>query len=201
MSYINGFFKKLEEEMRLFHGIWEKIFKDITWPSLVKSMGLKLILVGDGLHKLADKQCYLVLVDGDFSGDLRYKDPKILECLNPHHFNKETNEVTFTNSNIILNIDQQIERRDFITVAPKKIFSRSDVSSAALVWGEATLRDISPSDVTGSTDKASLDTVSVACYFRLSDKKWCWDQYFQAHDCPDHFPFARAGLRGKHRVK
>lgn len=36
--------------------------------------------------------------------DLRYETPNILDCLKPHHFNKETKEVIFENSNIVLNI-------------------------------------------------------------------------------------------------
>jgi hypothetical protein len=67
------------------------------------------ILVGYDLYSLyygPQKPCYLVLVDRDWSRDLRYERLKILDCLNPHHFNKETNEVTFKNSNIILNINR-----------------------------------------------------------------------------------------------
>ncbi|KAH9204364.1 hypothetical protein DL95DRAFT_471569 [Leptodontidium sp. 2 PMI_412] len=124
----------------------------------------------------------------------------ILDCLNPHSFDKKTNEVTFKDSNIIVNIDGQIRASESIAVAPTKIFSRRSESSATLVWGEAALRKISRKDVTGTKMKASLDTVSIGCYFDLSDKKLRWDQCFLARDSPRDFHFARLPRLGKHPV-
>jgi hypothetical protein len=160
--YISRIFRvNLKSEMRT-RKIWGEIFKDNGWISTAEEMGLTPSLVGHDLYSLCygpQKPCYLVLVDGDWSGDLRYQRPNILDCLNPHHFNKETNEVTFKNSNIILNIDGQIRCRDFIAVAPTKIFSRRAVSSAVLVWGETTLRKISRKDVTGARPRTNLRSV------------------------------------------
>ena len=164
--------------------IWGEIFKDYRWISTAEKVGLKPILVRHDLYSLCygpQKPCYLALVDGDWSGDLRYERPNILDCLNPHHFNKDTNEVTFKNSNIILNIDGQIRCRDYIAVAPTKLFSRREVSSAALVWGETTLRKISRKSVTGTKQRTDLNSVRTCCYFELSEKNWRWDQCFGDH--------------------
>jgi hypothetical protein len=46
------------------------------------------------------------------------------------------------------------------------------MSSAILVWGETTLYKILCKDITGTKNKASLNTVSIGCYFDLSNKKW-----------------------------
>ena len=184
--YISRIFRvKLTSEMRI-KKIWGAIFADHRWIRNTEKMGLTPILVGHDLYSLcgeSQKPCYLVLVDGDWSGNLRCETPNILDCLNPHHFNKETNEVTFKNSNIILNIDGQIRRREFIAVAPTKIFSTRAVSSAALVWGENTLRKISHKDVTGARPRTSLASVMACCYFELSDKNWRWDQCFEDPAC------------------
>jgi hypothetical protein len=192
--YISRIFRvNLTSEMRT-RKIWDEIFKDYRWISTAGKMGLTPILVGHDLYSLyygPQKSCYLVLVDGDWSGDLRYERPKILDCLNPHHFNKETNEVTFKNSNIILNIDGQIRCGESIAVAPTRIFSKRAVSSAALVWGETTLRKISRRHVTGVRQKVNLKSVSALCYFELSDKNWRWDQSFQDRACPARLHFAR----------
>jgi hypothetical protein len=150
-------------------------------------MGLAPILVGHDLYNLCygpQKPCYVVLVDGDQTGAMRREGPSILDCLNPHHFNQDTNEVIFKDSNIILNIDGQIRCRDHITLALTRIFSRRAVSSAALVWGEIALRKISRADVTGVREKTSLETVSACCFFELSDKDSRWDQVFVDQACP-----------------
>ena len=99
-------------------------------------MRLTPILIGYNLYNLYYKYkglYYLVLVDGDQSKDLRYKKPNILDYLNLYSFNKKTNEVIIKNTNIILNINRQIQALEEIIVAPTKIFSRKSMSSAALV--------------------------------------------------------------------
>lgn len=181
-----SFRTKLTPEM-ICEKVWGKIFKNYRWISSAERMGLAPILVGHDLYNLCygpEKLCYLVLVDGDQSGDLRREGPNILDCLNPHCFNKDTNEVIFKNSNIILNIDGQIRCRDHIKVALTKIFSRRAVSSAALVWGDIAVRKISRSDITGVREKTTLETVSAFCFFDLSDKDSRWDQVFVDRACP-----------------
>jgi hypothetical protein len=202
-KYVSRLFRINLSEKKRVQQIWDEIFKDRGWINSAREMGLTPILVGHDLYDLCYRYkgpYYLVLVDGDWSGDLRYKKPNILDCLNPHSFDKKTNEVTFKNSNIILNIDGQIRASEEIAVAPTKIFSRRSVSSATLVWGETALRKISRKDVTGTRNKASLDTISIGCYFDLSDKKWRWDQCFLVRDYPRDFRFARFPRLGKYPV-
>ena len=98
----------LSEKKRV-QQIWDEIFKDRGWINSAIEMGLTPILVGHDLYDLCYRYkglYYLVLVDGDWSGDLRYKKPNILDYLNLYSFNKKTNEVIFKNSNIILNINE-----------------------------------------------------------------------------------------------
>jgi hypothetical protein len=165
-KYVSRLLRVNLSEKKRVQKIWEEIFQDRRWINSAREMGLTPILVGHDLYNLCYRYkgpYYLVLIDGDWSGDLRDKKPNILDCLNPHSFNKKTNEVTFKNTNIILNIDGQIRAFEEIAVAPTKIFSRKSVSSAVLVWGETALRKISRKDVTGTKNKASLDTVSIGC--------------------------------------
>jgi hypothetical protein len=207
--YISRIFRVELTTEKKIQRIWDEIMKDYGWISSAEKMGLKPILVGHGLYCLCygppEKECYLVLADGDWDGDLRYERPNILDCLLRHDFNKETNEVTFKNSNIILNIGAQIAARDCITAPPRKLFSKRVVSSATLVWGETALRKISRHDVTGARQKVTLDSVSRNCFFELSDKNWRWDQLFQdpstLHDpFTRHSPFTRYPNPAKRRI-
>jgi hypothetical protein len=197
-SFSRIFHAKFTDE-QMYKSVWDLIIKDYGWIRSAEKMGLMPMLVGHDLYsvwykpsKKSPKQsCYLVLVDGDWSGDLRYERPKILDCLKPHHFNKETNEVTFIDSNIVLNIDGQISCDESITAPPTKIFSKRAVSSVALVWGETTLRKISRRQVGGVRPKVNLSSVSALCYVELSDKNWRWHQLFKDPTCPAHTHFAR----------
>jgi hypothetical protein len=180
---------------QMYKSVWDLIFEDYSWIRSAKKMGLLPMLVGHDLYSVwygpAKRSCYLVLVHGDMSDVLRYERPKILDCLKPHHFNKETNEVTFKDSNIVLNIDGQIRCDESIIAPPTRIFSKRAVSSAALVWGETSLRKIPRRHVGGVRPKVNLSSVSALCYVELSDKNWRWDQLFKDPACPAGTRFAQ----------
>lgn len=189
---------------QMYKSVWDLIIEDYGWIRSAEKIGLLPMLVGHDLYSVwygpPKKTYYFVLVDGDWSGDLEYERPKILDCLKPHHFNKETNEVNFKDSNIVLNIDGQIRRGESIMAPPTRIFSKRAVSSAALVWGETTLRKISRRQVGGARRKVNLSSVSDLCYIELSDKNWRWHQLFQDPACPARARFARLPSPSKRPV-
>lgn len=175
--------------------IWSEIFKDYTWLKNAKEVDLGVLLLGYDLivafYGRPRKPTYLVLILPDWEGDFMRRTPKLLDCLQPHVFDENTNEVTFKNSDIILNIDNCISGADTIKVNPKKIFSQKSISSAFLVWGDLTLHKIPRKDVIVVKRKDNKKSVEFLCAVVLSDNKWLWDEVFQARDCPPRLPLPK----------
>lgn len=157
-------------------------------------MDLRAVLVGHDLFRAfygRRKPIYLVLILPDRTGDFQYEAPKLRDCLHAHVFDKNTNEFTCKNSDIVLNIDNCIRCGDSVKADPKKIFSRKTLSSAYLVWGDRTLHRISRKDVIGVKEKVTKKRVEFLCAVVLSDKRWRWNQVFVATDCPPRLALSR----------
>lgn len=95
--------------------VWDAIFRNDSWTSIVLCRGLNPILLGRDLHSIynidatiEDKDVYIVLMTGDKSGDIRSHGLIFMDSLRPHTYNESTKEVMFTNSRIVLNIHDAV---------------------------------------------------------------------------------------------
>ena len=173
--------------------IWDAIFPSKKWLSVASEMGLIPVLLGQGvriLHSGSHKPAYVVLVTGDYSGELRDQRKLLLECLkidnNKRRFNRRTQEVVLEEFNITLNIEDAYLSPESIRMDPRKLFSEHCISSAALFWRDYNLRAINPDDVVGIGGRASnLGSVASWCGVELTHPKMKviggtrWNQTFE----------------------
>ena len=168
----------LEEQHRLHSSIWDKIWQDSEWPLLATKMGLHPILVGD-IHALVDnidRPATLALLTGDKSGQIRSLRRQLLSSLRPHHLN-EKHEAVFTDSNIVLNVDDALYNAYYTTLSPETLFTYCDDSglrSGSIYWDdfEYALRTIRAEDVVGLGGPAStLRDISLVCGITLTHPK------------------------------
>jgi hypothetical protein len=81
--------------------VWDTIFpKNKTWLSVASKMGLIPVIVGQDVSTLYNgsrEPAYIVLVTGDYSGDLRLQKQLLLDCLELDNdkrlFNERTQEL------------------------------------------------------------------------------------------------------------
>jgi acyl-coenzyme A thioesterase PaaI-like protein len=192
---------KLEEWHKKHADIWDMVLREgETWTPVATRQGLNPSLIGDDLHNLFNdpkQPAYICLSTGDKSANIRYDKMKLLASLREHHFN-ENGEVVFHDSNIILNIDEALYNRFFVTSTPKKLFSCQDnrLRSASLYWADSqhALRAIGPDDIVGIGERAStLKDVSYICGITLTHPKEMalrqrHQQCFQHPSCPPTYP-------------
>jgi len=156
-------------------------------------MGLIPALLGQGvrnLHNGSHEPAYIVLVTGDYSGELREQRKLLLECLKidniKRRFNRKTQEVVLEEFNITLNVEDTYLSRESIRMDPRRLFSDHYISSAALFWRDYNLRIINPDDVVGIGGGASnLESVASWCGVELTHPKMRviggarWNQTFE----------------------
>jgi len=172
--------------------LWDIAFpKNKKWLSVASAMGLVPALVGQGVRTRYDgsrEEAYIVLVTGDYSGDLQLRKQLLLDCLeldnDKRRFNERTQEVVLKEHNITLNIEDAYLSFESIRLDPKRLFSKNCVSSAALFWGDHDLRIIGPDDVVGIGGRASdLKSVASWCAIELTHpmmrEKARWNQSFE----------------------
>lgn len=194
-NFVLSFRSKFPPEQKS-NKIWSEFFKeDNKWiPELLK-YGLKPILVG---HDLNDIDCgphkllYITLVIGDRFGEFR--EPELLlDSLRSKDFNTVSNEVTFRDSNIVLNIDEPYRCGHSIVVNPRNIFAKESVSTTALIWGDPILRQISYKAVVGigRVEKSNFESVDTICAVEVVYSEGRrWNQIFES-------PVQLSGFRKK----
>jgi hypothetical protein len=77
------------------NSVWDAIFQNESWTSIVQCHGLNPILLDQDLHSIYDmddmveKQCvYILLITGDKSGDICSHSLVFMDSLRPHTYNK-----------------------------------------------------------------------------------------------------------------
>ena len=173
--------------------LWDILFPKKEWLSVASEMGLIPALVGYGVSKCYHGSCkpaYIVLVTGDYSGDLREQRKLLLDCLKLDNkkrwFNRKTHEVVLEEFNITLNIEDAYLSPENIRMDPTKLFAQDRVASAALFWGDYNLRKIGPDDVVGIGGRAlDLESLTSWCAIELTHPKMRviegarWNQGFE----------------------
>lgn len=183
--------------------VWDKIFPHKEWLSIATDMGLVPILLGHDVSRVYNntfqppaysnylsEKLNICLVTGDFSGELAKKKDLLIKCLGIDHKKRRLYDsvgiVMLDDAGIILSIINALGPREIIPTDPRDFFSKDSVSSAALFWGDYSLRTIGPDDVVGVGGRASnLDSIAHCCAIELthSDMKQIsgtrWNQIFQ----------------------
>lgn len=168
---------------------------------LLATPNLNLALVGwdlQNLYKSANikkaKPAYIVLVTGDISRDVRYNYQDLRNLLQEHTFNNNTSKILFTESNIVLNIDNARYNSEFIAIKPKKIrrlFVNQNkyLKSACIFWHDPNYRlyTTGPNDIV-SIGKPTMQTISNVYSLTLPKdprmpQKPRFQQYFKNPRC------------------
>ncbi|CZR65334.1 uncharacterized protein PAC_15234 [Phialocephala subalpina] len=172
--------------------VWSQIFVNSKWVSEIarRESGANPILLGHDLNKVYNKsgdKSYIFLTLGFplASPDLE----GLIESLQPHKFDRSTMEVTFEESDIVLNIGKL-----FSEVVPSNIdfqvlFSAAhEPYTAALHWTEVDLQKIHPNDISGLVSNGEVDYTKI-CGIIVRDPNNQQQRLFQ--DCfqsPDSLP-------------
>jgi hypothetical protein len=183
--------------------VWDKIFPDKEWLSIATDMGLVPILVGHDVSRVYNNTFqppayfnYLAevlnicLVTGDFSRELANKKDLLIKCLGIDNKKRRlygsAGIVLLEDVGISLSIINALGPREIIPTDPSDLFSKDSVSSAALFWGDYSLRTIGPDDVVGVGGRASnLDSIAHYCAIELTHPNMKqingtrWNQIFQ----------------------
>lgn len=152
------------------NNVWDAIFENESWTSIVRCHGLNPILLGRDLHSIynidntADNQCvYILLMTGDESGDIRSHSQIFMNSLRPHTYSKTTQEVMFTNSRVILNVHDAVSNVSTRFVDWRRLFScpEDSLRSAYLYQQDHhyALRPLRIDDTTGAGAKLSDVTI------------------------------------------
>jgi hypothetical protein len=150
--------------------VWDAVFRNESWTSIVSCHGLNPMLVGQDLHSIynmddtIDNRCvYMVLMTGDASGKIRSHSLLFMDSLRPHTYNKSTKEVMFTNSRIVLNIHDAVSNISTKFVDWERLFSclEDSLLSAYLYQQDHyyALRPLRIEDVTSAGVKISDTTI------------------------------------------
>ncbi|KFZ16136.1 hypothetical protein V501_02385 [Pseudogymnoascus sp. VKM F-4519 (FW-2642)] len=190
-------------EKEMHDRVWDKIFPTKEWVSIATDMGLVPILVGHDVSRVYNNTFQppayfnylseilnICLVTGDFSGELAKQKDLLIKCLGIDNKKRRLYDsvgtVILEDVGISLNIKNALGPREIIPTDVKDLFSKDSVSSAALFWGDYSLRTIGPDDVVGVGGRASsLDSIAHCCAIELTHPNMKqisgtrWNQIFQ----------------------
>ncbi|PVH67411.1 hypothetical protein DL98DRAFT_315242 [Cadophora sp. DSE1049] len=175
---------------------WSELFKeDNKWIANLLKHGFRPILVGHDLNDVdrdSHKPLYITLITDDWFDDC-YEPELLLDSLKSQDFDNNKYEVTFKDSNIILNINGPYRSGETISVNPRNIIAKESVSTTSLTWGNHNLHQISHKDVVsiGTVNKNNFESVDTICAIKVvrSEGKR-WNQIFEN-------PVQQSGFRKK----
>lgn len=174
--------------------VWKTIFLRNDWLDCALKKNLVPILVGHDVSRLynntfqpshdfsySSEMLNICLVTGDFSGELVEEIELLKTSLgingSSRRLYEKVGEVILEDACICLNIISALALgpRGVISMDPKELFSKTQLSSAALFWNDYQLRIIGPDDVVGIGGKVSDWTgMSLRCAIELTHPKINW---------------------------
>lgn len=163
--------------------IWGFLFKDCSWLHAVASLKynygslsppLPTVLGYDlGLYysSLQPPSCLALLIS-DWGGDARYERETLFASFRDqdYYFDKESSEVRFNKSGMILHVGEPLEGDEWIRMKdPSRLFQhhQGELQTAAVYYNDDSLHTLGPDQIGGIEDFTGKEHVRYICSIQL----------------------------------
>jgi hypothetical protein len=129
-------FRLTPNQLNHYNNLWSAIFKDDAWTTFAANA--EPVLIGPALDRYYyGKPSYMVLSTWDTEDVIRHNTRKFFASLREGKYNKTRQEVTFTESGIVLNVHSVTVCREDAAVEPIKMLrGKKRLRTQYVLWND-----------------------------------------------------------------